>query len=171
MDIVCKKKLDNLLKYDLVITKSSSYKNVYTNSFFASAPKNPFIKYCIDNLPKYSNKFKFFGKHLHIVYSTGPNYLSNMLINYKFENIQNYYILSNNEFAGDCSLCNSNNCKGGEYFSHVKGQTWNSFDSLFYNFCLCNYKLIIIFILIISVLIYFYYHKNINNINYKKLKI
>jgi mannosyltransferase OCH1-like enzyme len=164
MDIVCKSKLDELINYDLVVTKSSSYKNVFTNSFYASSPNNPFIKYCIDNLPKHSNKYKLLGKHLHIVYSTGPNFLSNMIKEYKIENIPNYYILSPNEFAGDCSLCNPDTCKGGKFFTHVKGQTWNSWDSLLLNFCLCNYKNIIkvllIILIIIVVIIYYYKFHN-----------
>jgi mannosyltransferase OCH1-like enzyme len=163
MDIVCKKKLDNLLKYDIIFAKSSNIKSSYTNSLMISSKNNKFIKYCIDNLPKYRNNKIFLGKHFHIMNSTGPSFYSKMINDYKLENIDNYYILSNDEFAGDCNACNETKCKGGHYFTHVKGQTWNSFDSLFYNFCLCNYKKIIfvIIIIIIIILLYLYYKKRV----------
>jgi len=166
MDIVCKKKLDNLLKYDIVFTKSANVPHLFTNAFFMSSKNNEIMKYCIDNLPKNAKSKLLFGKHNHVMYSTGPNFLSNMINNYKLENIKNHYVLTKEEYSGNCDVCNISNtniCKGGHYFTHVVGSTWNSFDSLFYNFCLCNYKKIIfvIIIIIIIILLYLYYKKRV----------
>jgi len=87
---------------------------------------------------------------MHIMNSTGPYFLTNMLNKYKTNNIQNMYILNREEYAGDCNVCNENICKGGIYFAHIVGQSWNNWDSLFYNFCFCNYKKIIFLILFIA---------------------
>ena len=142
LDIVCKKNLNDLLQYDTIFAKSSNIDS-FTNMFFMTKPKNPFFKFCIDNLPNYIDSYSFFGKHLHVYNSTGPSFLTNMIEKYNLKNIKNYYILLNSEFAGDCNICNENKCNGGEYFNHIVGRSWNSYDSKFYNFCFCNSKKII----------------------------
>jgi mannosyltransferase OCH1-like enzyme len=162
MDIVCKKKLNSLLKYDFVLTKSSNI-NSFTNMFFMVIPKHPFMKFCIDNLPNYIDSYSYFGNHLHIMNSTGPLYLTNMLNKYGIQNINNMYILTNDEFAGDCNICTENSCRGGVYFKHITGNSWHSFDSTFYNICFCNYKAIISVILIlIAMFILLLYNKVIH---------
>jgi mannosyltransferase OCH1-like enzyme len=161
MDIVCKKKLDNLLKYDIVFTKSPNVTHLFTNAFYMSTKNNKFIKYCIDNLPKNAKNRLLFGKHSHVVYSTGPNFLSNMIKDYKLENIKNNYVLTREEYAGNCDVCNISNtniCEGGYYFTHVVGQSWNSLDSKLFNDITCIYKNKIMFVfllLIIIIIIYF----------------
>jgi mannosyltransferase OCH1-like enzyme len=155
MDIICKKKLDIFLKYNCVLTKSSNI-NSYTNMFFMIVPKHPFIKFCIDNLPSYVDAYSYAGKHLHVYNSTGPSFLTNMIHKYKIENIKNIYVLTNAEFAGDCTICTESKCNGGIYFNHVIGRSWNSIDSKFYNMCVCNYKEIISVLLILTLLIYFW---------------
>jgi mannosyltransferase OCH1-like enzyme len=91
--------------------------------------------------------------------STGPYFLTSMVKKYKEKNIKNLYILSSEEYAGDCTVCNENTCQGGTYFSHIKGQSWNSWDSLFYNFLLCNYKKII-FVTFLLVILYIFFKRN-----------
>ena len=156
MDIICKKNFDNLLSYDLVLAKSSNMNNFFTNSFFMSTPNNPFMKFCIDNLPDYKDSFKYFGNHFHIMNSTGPIFLTKMINKYGLENIKNIHVLSNAEFAGDCSQCTEKACKGGIYFNHVAGNSWHSFDSKIINILLCNWKIILLIILfaIFVVIIY-----------------
>jgi mannosyltransferase OCH1-like enzyme len=160
MDIICKKKMDSLLEHDLVLTKSSNVENSYTNSFYMVIPNHPFIKFCIDNLPNYVNSFYYFGKHIHVMNSTGPVFLTKMVDKYGEKNIKNIYILANDEFAGDCTVCNEDTCQGGTYFSHTIGQSWNSWDSLFYNFCFCNYKKIIVVLLLLITTYYIFFKRN-----------
>jgi mannosyltransferase OCH1-like enzyme len=169
MDVICKKKIDSILEYDLVLTKSLNVENSYTNSFYMVIPNHPFIKFCIDNLPDYVNSYKYFGKHWHVMNSTGPNFLTNMIKKYGEKNIKNLYILNNKEYAGDCTVCNESTCKGGIYFSHTIGQSWNSWDSLFYNFLLCNYKKIIVGLLLLVAAYYIFFKRNklLKSIKYK----
>jgi mannosyltransferase OCH1-like enzyme len=162
MDIVCKHNLSSYLKYDIIFTKSINI-STFTNSFYMTTPNHPFFKFCIEQLPAYVNSHKFLGKHIHVMTSTGPYFLTNMLQKYKLETIPNHYILTKEEFAGDCNVCNENICKGGKLFSHIKGQSWNSYDSLFYNYCLCNYKKIIATLIAASIFTYI-----LLNINKKK---
>lgn len=143
MDMVCKKELTDLLKYDLVLAKSSNIGGTVTNSFLMSEPNNPFIGYCIEQLPKYVDSFSYFGKHLHVMFSTGPLFLTKMISQYGENKLQNTYFLSNAEYAGDCSVCNQDVCTGGLYFSHLVGNSWHGWDSTCYNFVLCNFTNII----------------------------
>lgn len=157
MDIFCKKKLDSLLGYDLVLAESKSKKN---NSFYMVTPNHPFIKFCIDNLPLYVNSYYYFGKHLHVMNSTGPNFLKNMLNKYGTDNIKNIYILNSKEFNGDCNTCNENICNGGTYFKHIEGKSWHSLDSTFYNLILCNYKKVITALIVLLIIFYIFFKRN-----------
>ena len=163
MDIICRKKLEKLLQYDIVFAKSGNTPSIYTNSFYMSIPKHPFIKYCIDNLQKNINNFSWAGKHLHVTNSTGPLFMTNMINKYKLSNIQNNYVLSASEFGGNCNVCNLNTCNGGIYFKDIKGDSWHEFDSKFYNFIMCNYKkiFIIIFTIILIIFTIIYIKRNI----------
>jgi mannosyltransferase OCH1-like enzyme len=136
MDIVCKIKLDDLLKYDIVFARYSNLGNYFTNSFFMISPNHPFFLHCIHNLYKNMNSHKYFGKHLHVMNSAGPGFLTKMIKEYG--SIQNSYTLTKNEFAGSCNVCNETTCKGGIYFKHLPGNSWHSLDSTIYNFVFCH---------------------------------
>jgi len=152
LDISCKTKLDPFLKYDFVMSKSSNISISYTNAFMMVTPKHPFMKYCIDHLTENKDALRYFGKHMHVMFSTGPLFLTIQL--YQYGPVENKHILTNKEFAGDCSVCNENTCKGGTYFSHVMGNSWHESDSTIYNLILCNLKWIGIVILLLLLLLY-----------------
>jgi len=161
MDIVCKKKLHSLLDYELVLSKSPNISSSYANAFFMTIPKNSFIKFCIDNLPNYVNSYYYFGKHWHIMNSTGSHFLTNMIKRYGEKNIKKLYVLDNTEFVGDCNVCSDNKCLGGTFFKHVYvNKTWNSFDSTIYNFMLCNYKKVITALIVLLIVFYIFFKRN-----------
>ena len=70
------------------------------------------------------------------MYSTGPAFLTNMVNDYG--KIKDSYILTKNEYSGDCNICNEKTCKGGTYFTHIPGNSWHEIDSIILNFLLCN---------------------------------
>ena len=148
MDIICNQNLKDFLQYELVLARSSNVEINFSNSFFMIIPNHPFFKYCIDNLSKNVNKYQYFGKHLHVMYSTGPSFLTIMINNYG--NIKDSYILTKSEFAGDCNICNENKCEGGTYFTHIVGNSWHEIDSTVYIMLLCNYKKILVGLLTVS---------------------
>ena len=159
MDIICRKKLDDLLHYDIVFSKSSNITSCVTNSFMMSIPNHPFMKYVIDHLVLYQDSYASFGKHWHVMNSTGPMYLKKMVYTYTSktqEEIPRSYFLSQAEFAGDCNACSQKMCSGGTYFSHVKGDSWHEADSVIYNMLMCNKKssLAILFLIIIGLILY-----------------
>ena len=158
LDVICKKEIPLLLlNKDFVLAEnigSALYSGkTYTNALFIVIPKHPFIKYCIDNLAEYQNSWSLFGKHLHVMNSTGPIFLSKMINNYGLHNIKNHYILFKKEWSGDCNSCNLNKCNGGIYFSHLEGKSWHSIDSTISNYIVCNYHEIICILLILLIII------------------
>jgi mannosyltransferase OCH1-like enzyme len=154
LDIVCKKNLDPLLSYEIVLSRSYNINSSFTNSFIAVTPYHPFIKFCIEELPNFAYSYALFGKHLYVTNSTGAIFLTNMLGEYKLDNIKDHYVLSNEEFQGDCNV---SKCSGGEYFTHLVGKSWNGNDSLFYNFCFCHRKIIGLASFILIVLFFLVY--------------
>jgi mannosyltransferase OCH1-like enzyme len=146
MDIMCLKKLSSFLKYDAIVSKSFNVSSLYTNMFFAFSKQNTFLKFCVDNLQKYKNSHSKFGKHLHVMNSTGPSFMSNMIEQYG--ELDNVYVLSKQEFSGDCTVCNTEKgCQGGDYFKHVQGSSWIGWDSQLYNFIFCNHKTLLLLLL------------------------
>lgn len=169
MDIVCRQKLNGFIHYDFVVAQSSNISTSFTNSFFMIVPNHPFFKYCINNLPQTINNYKHFGKHLHVMNSTGPIFLNKMLNSYG--KIKNTYILTKEEFAGDCNICNESVCTGGTYFKHIKGQSWNEADSLFFNYMLCNKDNIVKLILFFIIMFFVFEHFKNQKIDVTKIKI
>jgi len=176
LDIVCKKSLNNFLHYDIVLPLCSSDSNMFTNGFLMIIPKHPFFKYCIDQLPNYINSYSYLGKFSHVMNSTGPVFLTNMIKNYNKNSnmsIKNMNILTKKQFSGDCNVCNEDTCIGGEYFDHLVGKSWHDTLSAYIVFIQCNKEKIIgiiigIIILIIVLYIYVFDNKKIKKKIIKK---
>lgn len=78
MDIICNKNLFKFLHYNLVLAHFSNIEKSFTNAFFIVIPNHPFFKYCIESLSENMNNYQYFGKHLHVMYSTSPSYLTHI---------------------------------------------------------------------------------------------
>ena len=153
MDIKCNKKFKKFLEYDIVLARSLHIGDLKTNSFFMTVPNHPFFKYCIDGLSKHKVKFRYFGKHLHVMSTTGPIFLTERFKEYG--DIPNLYVLTKEEFAGDCNVCNDKTCTGGEYFTHIPGNSWHEVDSTIYNFVFCYQKILIYLAVVVALFVCF----------------
>ena len=69
--------------YD-IDTKNS----MVTSCAFMATKCETVAKYCMDHLIEYSNSYSLFGKHLHIMNSTGPLYMNTMVKNYVMQLIR-----------------------------------------------------------------------------------
>ena len=153
LDIKCKKNLNIFLNNKLVFVKSPNLNinSTYQNSCMMSVPKHPFFALCIDNLEIYKESLYYMGKNIHVHRSTGPMFLTTMYNKY-IHSYNEVYIMSKDEFSGDCNSCNKSKCNGGKIFTHLKGESWFSFDSILINKINCNKHYIIIFILILGLM-------------------
>ena len=160
LDVGCKAfpVLDSLVSGNNLIIAESSNSSVvmntcYTNSFLASSQYNTFMKKCIEHLPLCKHHGRFFGKHMNIMLSTGPLFLTNM---YKKHSPDNLFILKKADYSGNCTVCNSSSCTGGKFFFETTGNSWHSFDSTALNWLYCNiiklYSVAIVLILMILII-------------------
>lgn len=146
LDIGTKCRLDKYLNNDLVLVKSANTPNIVTNSMMMSSPGNAFMRQCMSSLKLYKHSYHWLGKHMHVMSSTGPLFISKQYKRYKGQ----VQIMSKEDFNGNCSVCNMNKCSGGNTFYQVEGNSWHSWDSRLYNYILCKwvYILLTIFVLI-----------------------
>ncbi len=150
LDTVCRQSITPLLNYDVVLARSPNMGKYVTNSLLMTAPGHPFFRYVIEQLKNYKDSYGWFSKHFHVLNSTGPIFFTNVYHSYVKLNgpIPNSYVLTKEEFSGNCSVC-SDTCSGGTYFSHVVGRSWNSWDSQFFNYFLCNWKMSVLILLVL----------------------
>lgn len=146
LDIGTKGRLDKYLNNELVLVKSANTPNIITNSIMMSSPGNEFMHQCMSSLKHYQHSYNWLGKHMHVMCSTGPIFVSNQHKRYNGQ----VFIMTKEDFNGDCSVCNMNKCDGGNTFYQVEGNSWHSWDSRLYNYLLCNWVsiLLTVFVLI-----------------------
>ena len=161
LDIGCNNQdgcFNDFLVNEVVLFKNYSPVDNVTNAIMMSERMHPFMEFCINNLYYYKDDYDLFGKHLHVMNSTGPGYLTSMYDRYRNDNdCKNIRVVKKNVY-GNCNICNQseNTCKGALFFFN-NGMSWNELDSKIFNFCFCNRYLLFVGIFIISVLIYAFF--------------
>jgi len=109
----------------------------YTNFFMASTKKNDFWKRVLDECVK---PLPFWAKlpHFVISYQTGLGALTRA-VKYWDKPIAMLPF----DMMVPCDYCNPDECsKPYSYTKFLKGQSWNNYDTLFFNFVFCNPLLI-----------------------------
>ncbi len=160
LDTVCRQSVEALRSFDVVFAKSPNVNKYVTNSLLMSVPGHPFFKYVIEKLKENKDKYSLFGKHFHVMNSTGPVFFTRVYDAYtkQYGPIPNSYMLSKEEFSGDCSVC-ADTCTGGKMFTHVTGRSWNSWDSKVLNALMCHWKLVLTLLIILTVSLYVVYKR------------
>jgi mannosyltransferase OCH1-like enzyme len=159
LDIGCKRPLDpGILQHDLLLVKSMNTPSIYTNAMMMSSKHNPFMRQCMFSL-EHSAKSTIWtpGKHLHVMNSTGPLFLTNQMRRYDGP----VHTLPAKMFSGNCNACNLNStCQGGVYFYHVVGESWHAWDTKLYNMILCNwFKSALLVVVVVVLVVLFKYQK------------
>lgn len=156
----------NFMNNDVVLFKNYSPIDNFTNAIMMSEKAHPFMLFCINNLEMYQTQFWYLGKHLNVIYSTGPGFLTSMYEIYtnKYNN-HSFQEVSKNAF-GNCNICNMSkgSCTSNLLFL-TDGRSWNSFDSNIFNFCYCNRKTLTFCVCVILLLMII---KQMNVIQYKQ---
>ena len=145
--------LDSLFTYDIDIylVKSGNVGSYYTNSFMASKPRCPFWLEVIEQMKKPLPWF-YIGKHIVTMNTTGPIMLSHVIKNTKYTiaNLPSKYIMP-------CSICDLKCSTKGSYLRPLEGSSWIGFDTMFYNFFLCNWQPLVAFLICLFILIIVFY--------------
>jgi mannosyltransferase OCH1-like enzyme len=159
LDMFPQKRIDDYLTLNSDYFVYSSNGDVITNSLMISRKGSSIMKKMQENLKKELPWFAI-GKHLNVLFSTGPRLLDSTLLNDIKEpfavlprKLFNPYSIVMDEYITD-------NIKES-YMNTVDGtSTWNGYDTLLYNF-VTKYRTffitfgVIFFILIIFFLIYY----------------
>ena len=152
LDMILQKPLDDLFytNNELFLVCSGNIGGVITNSFMASKPK---CKVWLHMLEHMTEKLPWWcvGKHLKVMYSTGPIGLNNIV---KKNTITTYVALPN-KLITPCSVCDVSHCKSDiAYVLPLEGSSWISYDTVFYLFWFCHWKeaIFAIFILLITLI-------------------
>ena len=127
---------------------------IFFNSFMASKPGNTFWINYLKSIMKTKIKW-YWTKYFYVYYTTGPFKLT-----YNVKKYNSIIGLINPALIHKCEVCdidkNENNVCKSIYFKRLKGQTWNSLDSKYINFFVCNkYLSVVIFFILLYILFYF----------------
>ncbi len=149
--------VDNLDKWfesdnDIYLVFSGNMYGCFTNSFMASKKNSPFWDDVLNNL---NNKVPWycFIKHLEIMYSTGPMFITNIAKNYKHI----IGIMPGKCFMAYDSNENINILKEDALLLPLEGKSWNSIDSHILNFMNKHKKIFIIVFLLFFIYLFIYY--------------
>ena len=132
LDMVPKENVFNHFNNGSVfLIKSANAENHYTNCFMASLPKQKFWLECIEEMKKPLPKY-IVGKHFTILSSTGPL----MLDRVAKKTLQQITIIPSKVFSPLDALKIENGEKEDDIaiIRNIKGGSWHSFDTKFYDF-------------------------------------
>lgn len=137
---------------DAYFVCSGNIGSCVTNSFMASKPGHPFWLNYIEEMKKPAPSWAL-TKHFVVMNTTGPLALTRAL-----KNSDIVYGTLPTKLIMPCSVCNIDYCDASSsYLKPLKGQSWNSFDSLALNFLLCNWRKLVMLVLLIIIVIVIWY--------------
>lgn len=131
---------------DLYFINSGNVTDCLTNSFLISKQGHPLwlkmIEHMKQPLPGWA-----ITKHLKVMLSTGPMALDKVVKSSNYP----YTILPRPLFM-PCSVCNMDTCDtSNAVIKPLEGQSWNSFDTTALNFCMCNWRKILLVIIVVVI--------------------
>jgi inositol phosphorylceramide mannosyltransferase catalytic subunit len=132
---------------------------VFTNCFMASKPGIKFWDEVIDRLKNPQIPWYALSKHFYVMYSTGPLMLNSVAK--KTKSIVG--LLPRNVFMAYSVADDSSVIKPGALLRNFNEGSWNSWDSLFLNFCFRYGISILIFLAVLGILTF--YIRNREKIN------
>jgi mannosyltransferase OCH1-like enzyme len=131
----------------LVFSKNDMGANVATNCFMASTPNENFWIECLTEMMK-PYKWWWWGKHMKVLASTGPNMVQRVLNRYP----QTVNLLPRTTLM-PCGVCDPLPCTNEFSRLHIlQGSSWIAWDTKIYNFLMCKFKYILIFLVLILIL-------------------
>lgn len=157
MDLFCQKSITPVIEkmesqqLKLAFCKSG-HLNYLSNWMIISTAHNAFWPQLwkeMINKYDYKNCWKCIGKHMKVMYTTGPAILNNCIqkTGVKFMTLGDGF---NNCTACDPKPCKCDNC----YVINLNIGGWNSWDSKLFNWTLCNWKkILLISILVIAMIV------------------
>lgn len=132
---------------EIFLVCSGNVSSYYTNSFMASKPRSKFWLEVIEEMKKPS-KWYYWGKHIEVMAVTGPVALSRVA-----NRTTSVISIVPKKLVMPCSICNLNCSTCESYLRPLEGSSWIGWDTMFYNFWLCNWKVVVAFLICILFLL------------------
>lgn len=158
LDLYPTKNIESFLYNNTDYFVFSANSDCFTNALMISRKKSNIMKEIINNLKQsyYNPPWWSFGKHLKIMNTTGPLFLTRILLNTQYS----YCVLPKTKFNPYSVTEEFTEDKKNVIIHTLEGSSWHSWDSSFYNFVL-KYKSIfitlgILFILLIIIGLIYY---------------
>lgn len=151
LDFVVLKPLDDLFKditnAEIYLVSSGNIGVYITNSFMAAKPK---CKLWLDVIERMKKPLPWFylGKHMRVMNTTGPIMLTHVVTNSSYP-----YIRLPKAKINPCSVCDLRCPLGDTYLRPLEGSSWVGYDTAVYNYFMCNWKPVSIFVVILVVFI------------------
>jgi mannosyltransferase OCH1-like enzyme len=151
LDFVLMKPLDNLFKEitnaEVYLVSSGNIGVYITNSFMASKPRCGLWLEVIERM-KRTLAWYYVGKHMKVMNTTGPIMLTHVVTNSSYP-----YIRLPKAQINPCSVCDLRCPLGDTYLRPLEGSSWTGIDTTVYNYFMCNWKPVTIFVVLILVFI------------------
>lgn len=149
LDFEVKHPLDELFTSDIEVylVSSSNVGSYLTNSFMASKPGCKLWLEVIEAM-KRKLPLHYVGKHIQVMNSTGPIMLTHVAKRSKI-----VYGMLPSKLILPCNICNIFCNPEGAYMKQLEGSSWISYDTKFYNFFMCKWKQVIVFVIFLLILI------------------
>lgn len=165
IDYECIEPFDNYinqLSNSVAFIKSNYW---YSIHMIISTNKNKLWTFILNNLDIYKRKYLNYGKYYKIIKSSGPDFITNIMHNGRFD-----VCGLNDKIFNSCNYCNKK-CSKNSFMKHHYNKGWNDKNTKIKNFIVCEYKTIIIFLIIIMLIYKFLWKKIKNKIIYLKKMI
>lgn len=130
---------------DIYLVASGNIGSCITNSFMASKPRCQVWLDMIEYMKKDLNFYHVF-KHSIVMSSTGP-----VALNHVVKTSNTSYITLPARLLMPCSTCDIKCDVSNAWIQPLEGGSWNGWDSLVANTCMCNWKAITVIIAVVIV--------------------
>jgi len=161
LDLVLKRDIVPFFeKGDLFLVSSGNIGSSLTNCIMASKPKHPFWIEMMEHAVKPAGKWAI-GKHWKVMTTSGPMGLSKVARETEYS-----YVMLPRKLFLPLSVCDIGKLDPEDsYLRQLEGCSWISWDTEFYNFCICKWdqgiflaSIFIIFLFIIFLFLLYLVH-------------
>lgn len=132
---------------EIYLVNSGNIGSYITNSLMASKPGCTVWLDMIESMKKKAEWY-YMGKHMEVMNTTGP-----IMLNHVVKNSNIPYTLLPSKLVMPCSVCNLKCDTKNAYLRPLEGSSWIAFDTKIYNFFMCKWRKVCMFLVFLIILI------------------
>ena len=133
---------------DAYLVSSGNVGSYITNSFMASKPKCRLWLEMIEAMKHPNLPWYYMGKHIQVMNTTGP-----IMLTHVAKKSTVIYSMLPGKLIMPCNVCNIMCKADNSFLQPLEGSSWISYDTKFYNFFLCKWKKVLLYVGFLIVLL------------------